>query len=146
MLSLIPGSKSRPANVYLPHWTHGKPAALDVAVISPLQKLTLQNSATIQGYALSLGEDWKRSSHAQDCFDVGVPFIPLLVETIGSWSSDVAQTISSLGRCLGHRFGSDPQDTISHLFQHLSISLWCGNASMWVARSPILAPFIDGFV
>ena len=43
MPSLIPGSKSRPADIYLPYWTHGKPAALDVSVISPLQKLTLQS-------------------------------------------------------------------------------------------------------
>ena len=40
--SLIPGSSSHPADVYLPNWTRGQPAALDVMVMSPLQQLTLQ--------------------------------------------------------------------------------------------------------
>ena len=35
--SLIPGSQSRPADVYLPSWDRGRPAALDVSVISTLQ-------------------------------------------------------------------------------------------------------------
>ena len=35
--SLIPGSQSRPADVYLPNWHRGCPAALDITVISPLQ-------------------------------------------------------------------------------------------------------------
>ena len=39
--SLIPGSSSRPADIYLPNWCRGRPAALDVTVISTLQSLTL---------------------------------------------------------------------------------------------------------
>ena len=35
--SLIPGSKSCPADLYLPHWSRGWPAALDVTVISTMQ-------------------------------------------------------------------------------------------------------------
>ena len=32
--SVIPGSSSRPADVYLPNWKRGQPAALDIHVIS----------------------------------------------------------------------------------------------------------------
>ena len=35
--SLIPGSSSRPADIFLPCWKRGKPAALDVTVISQVQ-------------------------------------------------------------------------------------------------------------
>ena len=34
--NLIPSSVSRPANVFIPTWSHRQPAALDVHVISPL--------------------------------------------------------------------------------------------------------------
>ena len=34
--SLVPGSVSRPADVFIPAWSLGQPAALDVTVISPL--------------------------------------------------------------------------------------------------------------
>ena len=37
--SLIPGSQSRPANVYLPNWHRGCPAALDITVIPPFNRL-----------------------------------------------------------------------------------------------------------
>ena len=46
MPSLIPGTSSRQADVYLPIWTRGNPATLDVHVISTLQQLTLKEAAT----------------------------------------------------------------------------------------------------
>ena len=55
--SLIPGTSSRPADVYLPNWMRGQPAALDVHVISTLQQLTLKEAAVTQGHALSVGEE-----------------------------------------------------------------------------------------
>ena len=35
--SLIPNSFSRPADIFLPTWERGRPAALDVTIISPMQ-------------------------------------------------------------------------------------------------------------
>ena len=46
---LVPNSSSRPADVLLPSWSQGRSAALDVSVISPLQKLTLNGAATSPG-------------------------------------------------------------------------------------------------
>ena len=62
--SLIPGTSSRPANVYLPNWMRGQPAAIDVHVISTLQQLTLKEAAVTQGHALSVGEERKRAAHS----------------------------------------------------------------------------------
>ena len=39
--SLFPGSSSRPADIFLPSWPMGRPTAMDVTVISPLQRFTL---------------------------------------------------------------------------------------------------------
>ena len=39
--SIIPYSSSRPADIYLPFWSGGRPAAMDVTVISPFQKSTI---------------------------------------------------------------------------------------------------------
>jgi hypothetical protein len=94
--SLIPGSKSRPADIYLPNWKHSKPAALDVSVISPLQKLTLISSSSIQGHALCIGEERKCSAHVKPCHDVGVSFIPMIAETIGGWSEVAVRMFAEL--------------------------------------------------
>jgi len=53
--SLIMDSLSRPADVFLPTWSPGRPAALDVHVISPLQQQTLGEAAFTPGHALHVG-------------------------------------------------------------------------------------------
>ena len=44
--SLVPSSGSRPADILLPTWRHGHPAALDVHIISPIQQLTVAGAAS----------------------------------------------------------------------------------------------------
>ena len=44
--SLILGTLSRPADIFLPNWQRGQPAALDVTVISTLQQSTLLGAAS----------------------------------------------------------------------------------------------------
>ena len=55
--SLIPGTSSRPADIFLPNWSRGCPATLDVTVISTLQSFTLVGAAATQGPALRVGEN-----------------------------------------------------------------------------------------
>ena len=138
--SLIPGTSNRPADIYLPNWAQGRPAALDVTVISTLQSLTVSKASTSQGHALRIGERRKMVHHYEACQSVGVSFVPLVVETLGGWSDDAIQTICKIGRLLGQRF---PAESTQHLFQRLSIALWRGNAGLWLNRLPT---WVDGTV
>ena len=117
--SLIPGSSSRPADVYLPNWKRGQPAALDVTVISTLQQQTLSGAAISPGHALRVGEMRKMSAHAESCRSVGVLFVPLVIESLGGWSDEASRTITSIGRLQGQRLGIPPSDSTRHLFQRL---------------------------
>jgi hypothetical protein len=96
--SLIPGSQSRPADILLPNWERGQPAAMDVTVISSLQPLTIQGAASSAGHALSVGEQRKMSAHAPACRAVGVSFIPLAFEALGSMSEATTTSLSRIGR------------------------------------------------
>ena len=49
MPSLIPNSQCRSADVFLPSWKGGHPAALDMTVISTMQQATIQGAAFTQG-------------------------------------------------------------------------------------------------
>ena len=80
MPSLIPGGSSCPANIFLPYWKCGHPVALDVTIISPLQKLTFSSAAVSQGHALTVGDARKRAAHAEECHNLGITFIHLTVE------------------------------------------------------------------
>ena len=83
MPSLIPGTSSRLADVFLPTWKNGQPVALDVTVISTLQKLTLVEAASSVGYALSVAKERKLNTYSTACHYVGVSFIPFVIETLG---------------------------------------------------------------
>ena len=82
-------------------------------------------------------------THAAACREVGVAFIPLVVESLGGWSGDASKTISNIGRLQGQRLGIPPADLTCHLFQRLAISLWRGNATMWVRHIPLGSPAVD---
>ena len=132
--SLIPGCSSKPADVFLPYWTHGCPAALDASVISPLQVLTVQGSAQVQGHALKIGEQRKWSAYNSMCRSVGVTFCPLLVETLGGWAQEAMSTLVSIGSLQEKRFGLATGKCTRHLLQRLAITLWKSNASMWACH------------
>ena len=107
-------------------------------------QLTVVGASTTKGHALSVGEERKRAAHAEACHSVGVSFIPLVIESLGGWSDQAADTIRCFGRLLGQRLGTDTADTTTHLFQRLSIRLWRGNAIMWVRCIPTRASEVDG--
>ena len=142
--SLIPSSLRRPADVYLPSWKRGRPAALDVTVISTMQQATIQGAAVTQGHALLVGEARKLAAHANACQAVGVSFIPVVLETLGGLSASAVSVVACLGQLLGQRMGISPADSTRHLFQRCAISLWGGNAALWIRRLRTLSPSVDG--
>ena len=120
--NLVPNSQSRPADILIPNWSRGRPAALDVHVISPLQRQTLGQAASTPGHTLEVGTRRKLASHLSACRSVGVEFIPLVTETLGGLSGDTINTIRSLGLAIEQRTGS-PNST-KHLFKSLAVALW----------------------
>ena len=117
---LFPGSQIRPADVFLPCWKGGRPAALDITVISTMQQLTIQSAAEIQGHALLVAEELKFAAHGAECQADGISFIPLAIETLGDLSDTTADTISNIGRLIGQRFGISPTASSRQLFQRLA--------------------------
>ena len=144
---LVPSSLSRPADILLPNWCQGRPAALDIHVISPLQQLTLAEVASTPGHALQVGTCRNLASNLSACRAVGAECIPLVAETLVGLSEDSIHTIRAIGRAIGLR-SSSPNPSISskHLFGRVAIALWRGNASLWLHRHPTLPPSLDGVV
>ena len=54
---LLPESTTRPADIFIPSWTAGKPAAFGFTMTSPLQSKTIFNAAEKAGVALETAED-----------------------------------------------------------------------------------------
>ena len=81
--NLVAGSQSRPADIFLPVWTNGRGAALDVTVVCPLQKKLVARAAVNPGHALTYGRERKNQKHRADCQGAGVDFVPMVVEALG---------------------------------------------------------------
>ena len=123
--SLVPSSSSRPADILLPTWRHGRPAALDGHTISPLQQLIVAGAASSPEHALEVGV-WRKlhvASHLSECCSIGVDFIPLVAETLGGLAKDTISTVRLIGKVLGQRVSpSDPSISTKHLFGQLAMS------------------------
>jgi len=71
----------RPADVYVPRWRAGPPAAWDFAVTSGLRDDALLISTTDKEAALTRYEDFKQSfkSTSSLCQESGITFIPMIM-------------------------------------------------------------------
>ena len=111
-----------------------------------MQHLTQAGAAITPGYALRVGEERKMVTHAEAVRSVGIDFVPIVAETLGGWSEEAIHTIKSIGRLQGLRLGIPPPDSTRHLFQRLAISLWKGNATLWIQCQPTRPAKVDGVI
>ena len=152
----MPASQSRLADILLPTWCHGRPAALDIHVISLLQQLTLDEAASTPGHALQVGTQRKLAAHLSECrsgrlctcqnADL-VDFVPVVAETLGSLSDEAIHIVRAFRKAIARRANLlDFSTSTHHLFHRLAISPWLGNASLWLHRLPSLLPSVDGVI
>ena len=113
-------------------------------MISTMHPLTQAGAASEPGFALKVAEARKLASHNAECHNIGVLFLPVVVETLDGWSPDSIALISRIGKLVGQRLGTPPATAIKHLFQRLSITLWKGNATLWSRRLPLHSAWVDG--
>ncbi|KAL5493840.1 hypothetical protein EMCRGX_G015072 [Ephydatia muelleri] len=63
-------SNTRPADILIPHWCMGKPAALDLSVTSPLNPLTLLEAGVTAGAEAKATEERKLKANMGKCADL----------------------------------------------------------------------------
>ena len=86
--------RTRPADILIPHWDLGKPAALDLTVTSTLNSSTLMEAGVTSGFAALVTEVHKHNSNDAKCSELGWTCIPIAVETYGCWGAEAMQTSS----------------------------------------------------
>ena len=74
--------------------------------------------------------------YGERCASEGLVFIPLPVDSLGSWHDRAITEIKKLGSMLARTTGEDDSEAIKHLFQRLSILLAKGNSSIILSRMP----------
>ena len=77
------GHRTRPADILIPHWDLGKPAALDLTVTSTLNSSTLMEAGVTSGSAALAAEVCKHNANDAKCSELGWTCIPIAVKTYG---------------------------------------------------------------
>eukprot|EP00731_Ephydatia_muelleri_P029896 Em0021g419a len=62
---------SRPADILVQHWNHGRPVALDISVVSPLNPSTLAEAGEMVGAVLEATESRKHQANDEKCLALG---------------------------------------------------------------------------
>jgi hypothetical protein len=83
MPNLIPGTQSRPADIYIPVWRDGMKTAFDITVVSPFQSDLIDRASAVKGAAIEARKQSKLRTHEAACRSQNINFVPLVVETFG---------------------------------------------------------------
>ena len=73
--------RTRPADVLVPNWVLGKPAAFDLSVTSMLNAQIFQEACVTAGSAALAAQICKHQVNDERCRELGWACIPLVVET-----------------------------------------------------------------
>ena len=85
-------SHTRPADLFVPNWVLGKPAAFDLSVTSPLNPTTLLEASVTTGVAALTTELRKHSSNDTKCKDLDWVCVPLVMESYGAWGKEALES------------------------------------------------------
>ena len=85
--------RTRPADVLVPDWMLGKPAAFDITITSPLNPSTSTEASVTAGSAALAAEQRKRNANDEKCSELGWKSVPLAVESYGCWDTAAPGTI-----------------------------------------------------
>ena len=127
-------TQSRPADVLVPNWDLGKPAAFDLSVTSMLHSSVLLEASVTAGLAALAAENRKHNSNDRKCEELGWVCIPLVVETYGCWGAAAVAAFSKLAGCLSTRLNQPKSRTIFGIYSRLGLALVRANCRAILSR------------
>jgi len=122
----------RPDGATLIPWSRGKPLAWDVTVPDTFAQSHLHNSAIQSCAAADTAADNKVTKYAH--LATTHIFVPIAVETGGSWNAQAIEFVQDLGRRISE-VTNEPLET-QFLFQRLSMAVQRGNAIAFKSTFP----------
>ena len=129
----------RPADVYLPTWVHGQPAALDLAITSPQRQEVLAQASRIAGFAATEYETRKRThlDTEEECRQQGILFIPIVAETSGGWGPSALATFKKLAKRAAGRGGlfNPERAVLPQFLERISIAIRSAKARAVLRRA-----------
>ena len=114
---------TRPADVLVPNWSLGKPAAFDLTVTSLLNPSILSEAGVTAGSAAKVAECRKHDSNGPKCSELGWKCTPLALETYGCWGAEAGEALSRLATCLAIPMRCTKSKATASIYGQLSLTL-----------------------
>ena len=132
--SLLQGCDKRPDGATLDPWRQGKFLVWDFTCPDTLAPSHVAQSASTVGSAACKAEQNKRHKYAELVSSIRYLFVPIAIETLGTWGASATEICREIGSRLATLSG-DPR---SHLFlKHgLSLAVQRGNAAAIAGTLP----------
>ncbi|KAL5502054.1 hypothetical protein EMCRGX_G008759 [Ephydatia muelleri] len=127
-------SQSRPADILLQNWNLGRPIALDISVVSPLNPSTLAEAGATFGAVLEATESRKHEANDEKCSALGWVSTPLAVDSYGAWGKEASLFLAQVAARLAIHKSLPKSQASFDLFSNLSICLIRANARAILRR------------
>ena len=130
-------ARRRPADVYLPSWVAGAPAALDFAVTSPARQDIVAQAAETALAAATAYSDKKREHLNTEalCREAGVTFVPMVVETTGAWAPEAMKVLRRIAAATAAATGRDAAAIRQEMLQGAAVYVRRANARAELRRA-----------
>ena len=123
--SLCTGSGKRPDGVTQVPWSRGRCLAWDATCPDTFAESHVQTSSARAGSAAAAAEASKSQKYAD--ITTGVDFVPVAIETSGTWGEQAIDLVREIGRRIA-AVEHEPRSTV-FLRQRISVAIQRGNAS-----------------
>ena len=129
--------RRRPADVYIPAWSAGCPAALDFVVTAPQRQEIVAEAARSSFAAAKAYCDHKKADLNIEglCADAGIEFIPMLAETTGAWAPSSLKVLKQLAASIATSSGRNPDIVLQQIFENAAIRIRRANARATLRRA-----------
>ena len=130
--NLIRSDGKRPDGLTLTTWKYGRNLIWDVTVADTQCQTYVNQSSKVAGAAADLRESQKTTKYKE--FEDSYHFIPVGIETLGSWGTNGHKLVKEIGKKVMEATGERQSST--YLFQAISIAIQRGNSSCVLGTVP----------
>eukprot|EP00731_Ephydatia_muelleri_P008091 Em0004g429a len=116
------------------NWNLGRPVALDISVVSPLNPSTLAEAGATFGAVLEATESRKHQANDEKCSALGWVSTPLAVDSYGAWGKEASLFLAQVAARLAIHKSLPKSQASFDLFSNLSICLIRANARAILRR------------
>ena len=121
---LLAGSSERPADIFIPNFSHGKGLVIDTAVTCPLQRTSLHDSSRVAGFSCNKYADEVKSKPFRARVESeGFDYLPFVVESFGGFSEGAIPFLNKMTSSISTRFSVEKAVCSKSLYDKLSICL-----------------------